>query len=119
VTTRARETSLRALWEQHRPEMLAKVGLIERAIVALAASELDRRLRREAQRSAHTLSGSLGVFGFAHASQAAHELELELAVAEPERAPALSALAAAVRDGVEAQAFAGTLTAGGPQAPQA
>jgi HPt (histidine-containing phosphotransfer) domain-containing protein len=114
-----RESALRVLWDEHRSEMLAKVGLIERAIVALAANELDRRLRREAQRYAHTLSGSLGVFGFAHASQAAHELELELAVAGPERAPALSTLAAVVRDGLEAQAFAGELTADDREAPRA
>jgi HPt (histidine-containing phosphotransfer) domain-containing protein len=99
--------------------MLAKVELIERAIVALAATDLGRRPRREARRSAHTLSGSLGVFGFARASQAAHELELELAAATQELVPTLSALAAVVRDGVEAQAFAGGLTAGDPEAPQA
>jgi two-component system response regulator NreC len=103
MTAGERGRAQRALWDKHRPEMLARVTVIEGAILALGHSGLDRRLRSEAQQSAHTLCGSLGVFGFADASQAAHELELELAAATQERAPALSALAAVIRRGLEAK----------------
>jgi two-component system response regulator NreC len=73
------------------------VSLIERAIAVLDIDELDEHLRGRAQRSAHMLNGSLGMFGYARASEAARELEQELAQAPQARAPALSTLVAVVR----------------------
>jgi chemotaxis protein histidine kinase CheA len=86
--------------------MLAKVTLIERAVAAMGTAELDEPRLLEARRSAHMLSGSLGMFGFTRASDAARELELQLAGAARARAPALSALVAIVRRGLDAEAFA-------------
>jgi HPt (histidine-containing phosphotransfer) domain-containing protein len=76
---------------------MERLSLIERAIVALGGAQLDESLRLEAREAAHMLSGSLGLFGFAHESETAYELQLELEYAEPARAPALSALLEVVR----------------------
>jgi diguanylate cyclase (GGDEF)-like protein len=97
----ARNTSaddtLRALWQEHRAEVLERVDLIERAVAALTASELDEQLRVEAKRAAHSLIGAIGTFGFIRASEAARELELELVDPIAARAPTMSDLIAAVR----------------------
>jgi len=95
--------TLVGVWEQYRPAMLERVGLIERAVGALTAGELDEELRAGARRAAHTLAGSVGTFGFASASRAASALELVLADPTPEQAPALSALVVAVRSGLEGE----------------
>jgi chemotaxis protein histidine kinase CheA len=98
-----RESTWRVLWEQHRAGVLAKVSLIEHAVAALGAAGLDEQLRREAQRSAHMLSGSLAIFGFTHASEAASDLESELAEPAQAHASSLSMLVAIVRRGIDAE----------------
>ena len=99
----ARESARRAVWEEHRAGVLAKLGVIEHAIAVLGTAGLDEQLRGEAYRSAHMLSGSLSMFGFTHASDAAHELELEFAQPAQAHAPALSSLLAIVRRGLDAE----------------
>jgi len=79
--------------------MLERVGLIERAVGALTAGELDGESRARARYAAHTLAGSVGTFGFASASRAASALELVLTDPTPDRVSALSALVVAVRSG--------------------
>lgn len=102
-TADARARALRAVWNLHRASILDKVSLIERAVAVLSTAELDEQLRGEAQRSAHMLSGSLGMFGFTRASEAARELELELVQAAQERVPTLSTLVAILRRGLDAE----------------
>lgn len=99
--TAVQESAMRAVWEQHRGGILAKVGLIEQAVSALGTDRFDDELRAEAQRSAHMLSGSLGMFGFNRASEAARELELEFAGATSARTTTLSTLLAIVRRGLD------------------
>jgi chemotaxis protein histidine kinase CheA len=91
------------VWDEHRAGVLAHVSLIERAVAVLRSGELDEQLRAEAQRSAHMLSGSLGMFGFERASEAAHELELELKRASHARVATLSTLVSIVRRGFPAE----------------
>jgi HPt (histidine-containing phosphotransfer) domain-containing protein len=91
---------LRSVWEHQHDRVYGRIGLIERAIAALADGRLEADLRREAERAAHMLAGSLGMFGFADASAASHELELGLAHPTPDRAPELAELLARVRAGV-------------------
>jgi len=91
---------MQALREQHRAEALARIGVIELAIAALGTGELDEQRRCEAERTAHMLSGSLGMFGFSREAEAARELESELAHAAGAQASMLSALAAIVRRGL-------------------
>lgn len=88
---------LRAVWQRQRVRVSERVDLIERAVQALGQKRLDPGLREEAERAAHMLAGSLGTFGFASASRAAHDLEVELADPLPARAPALAALLAQAR----------------------
>jgi diguanylate cyclase (GGDEF)-like protein len=105
-TTRSSEDALRAIWQEHRAGVLKRVDLIERAVTALTAGELDGQLRDEAQRAAHSLIGSVGTFGFIRASEAARELELELADPAPQRAAAMSTLIAAVHRELQGEALA-------------
>src|ERR1700683_5048771 len=77
---------LRTVWQQHRAEVLERLRLIERAVAASSTAELGEMLRSDARRSAHMLGGALAMVGFACASEAAHELELELTAAAPSRA---------------------------------
>ena len=93
-TVRSPDDALRAIWQEHRAGALERVGLIERAVSALTAGELDEQLRVDACRTAHSLIGSVGTFGFIRASEAARALELALADPVPARAPAMSTLIA-------------------------
>ncbi len=95
--------TLATIWDRHYPSMLERIGLIERAVAALIVGELDDGLRADAQRVAHTLSGSVGTFGFARASETMGELELALTDPVPAQVPALSALIATVRDELESE----------------
>ncbi len=95
--------ALRTVWEHQRSRVSDRIGVIERAVAALEEDRLDADLRADAERTAHMLAGSIGMFGFIDASGAARELELELAHPTPDRAPVLSALLARLRSGVHGQ----------------
>jgi HPt (histidine-containing phosphotransfer) domain-containing protein len=92
--------ALRAVWERQQTRVSDRIATVERAIAELDANRLDSILRAEAERSSHMLAGSLGMFGFVEASQAAHGLESRLAHPASGQAPELSALLAEVREGV-------------------
>jgi chemotaxis protein histidine kinase CheA len=92
--------ALRSVWERQRPVVGERIAVIEAAVAALAQERLDPKLRADATRAAHMLAGSVGMFGFMDASEAAHELEAALAQAGPERAPELAAGLRRLRDGV-------------------
>ncbi len=96
------QDSMRDVWEQHRPGMLDRVTLIEQAVRALSAGELSRQRRDAAQRSAHTLAGSMAMFGFTRTPEVARVLEQELERSGPERVPMISTLVAIIRRELEA-----------------
>ncbi len=104
--TGSTDDALRAIWQKHRAGALERVGVIERAVRALAAADLDEQLRVEAHRTAHSLIGSVGTFGFIRACDAARKLELELADPAPKRAPEMSRLIAAIHDELQGEALA-------------
>jgi chemotaxis protein histidine kinase CheA len=89
---------LQAIWSEQQPLLDERIGVIERAASALDQNRLGERLRAEAQRAAHMLAGSIGIFGFDDASQAAHALELELACPSRERAQTMHALTSRLRN---------------------
>jgi HPt (histidine-containing phosphotransfer) domain-containing protein len=93
--------ALRSVWRHQQHRVNERIGLIERAVAELADGRLGSDLRSEAERAAHMLAGSLGMFGFIPAADAARRLERELAHPTIDRAPALSVLLAKVRDGVQ------------------
>jgi HPt (histidine-containing phosphotransfer) domain-containing protein len=93
--------ALRSVWARQQGRVHARIALIERAVTALADDRLDTDLRADAERAAHMLAGSLGMFGYVDAAGAAHELEAELAHPTPERTAALPALVLRLRSGVQ------------------
>jgi DNA-binding response OmpR family regulator len=66
---------LAQLWRQSQPLLRERVAVLEEAAVALLEGSLDIGRRRDAQREAHKLAGSLGSFGFHEGSRLAGELE--------------------------------------------
>jgi diguanylate cyclase (GGDEF)-like protein len=71
--------SLDAIWTRHRPELHDRVLLLERAVDALADGTLEEAGRIDAQRTAHKLAGSLGMFGLDAGTDASREVEQILA----------------------------------------
>lgn len=70
--------SLNDVWNQRKHLVLERVDVLEGAIADLIEGNLDPDTRRAAEREAHKLAGSSGIFGFMKASEAAHEIELAL-----------------------------------------
>jgi hypothetical protein len=93
--------ALRSVWVHQRGRVEQRIAVIERAAVALANDRLDPGPRADAERAAHMLAGSLGMFGYLDASNAARELEAEFAQPSVERAPQLPVLLRRLRDGIE------------------
>ena len=63
------------VWEQGKERIVARVDVLDEAIIALLDGSLDQDLRREAEREAHKLAGSLTTFGFPEGSRLARGLE--------------------------------------------
>lgn len=106
--------TLLAVWERHRPEMLERVAVIERAVTALITGDLDAGLLGGARSAAHTLAGTAGTFGYVRASQLAREIESELEDAGVASVPGISKLTLSLRGELEAEAAA---TMSAPHAP--
>ena len=66
---------MQGVWERDRVSVAARVDVLEKAVREIEAGRLDNDLSRYSRRAAHSLSGSLGMFGFADAALAASELE--------------------------------------------
>lgn len=92
--------ALRSVWERQHDRVSERIGVVEQALRALSEDRLDDELRADAERAAHMLAGSVGMFGFLDASDAARELESDLAQATPDRTTALLALLGRLREGV-------------------
>lgn len=89
---------LAQIWSEHLPEVLARVGVIENAIVALLEGHLSSQLADDARREAHTLGGSVALFGFTRASTIAREIETAFrTTAAQQDAPQLAQLAVELR----------------------
>lgn len=67
------------VWQRHKQRVFEQVQGIQAAIVALQEpSTLAAELLTQAIQEAHTLAGSLGMFGFAQGSQIARQIEMRL-----------------------------------------
>jgi diguanylate cyclase (GGDEF)-like protein len=83
-------SAVAGVWAKYRDQVLARVDVLEAAALGLLEGRLDREGRREAEREAHKLAGSVGTFGFAEGSRLAREAETLLAgPAAPGQAEAL------------------------------
>ena len=90
---------LAQIWSEHLPDVLARVTVIENAIVALLEGHLSAQVTDEARREAHTLGGSVALFGFSRASSLAREIETAFrSTAARQDAPRLAQLAVDLRD---------------------
>lgn len=93
------EALLAKLWVRIQPIVDERLGILDRASLAVAQGTLTDDLRKEAQSSAHKLAGSLGMYGFDEGTRVARELEAMLDAGVPERSR-LSALVAELRAAV-------------------
>lgn len=70
--------AIEAIWEKSRKDIAQRLATLEEAVVALRAGNLSDALRARAERDAHKLAGSLGMFGFPTGSELAREVEVAL-----------------------------------------
>jgi DNA-binding response OmpR family regulator len=68
-------TPISTFWEEYRPQYRDRLTVIEQAISALQNTSLTEELRQQAQREAHTLKGSLGLFDLDDASELSRQVE--------------------------------------------
>jgi diguanylate cyclase (GGDEF)-like protein len=86
----ALSAAVAGVWGKYRDQVLARVDVLESAAMGILEGRLDREGRREAEREAHKLAGSVGTFGFSEGSRLAREAETLLAgPAAPGQAEAL------------------------------
>ncbi len=67
-----------SLWERNLPLLHERLEILDRAASEAASGHLPVALRAEALEIAHKLSGSLGMFGYSHGTEIAHQIELIL-----------------------------------------
>jgi HPt (histidine-containing phosphotransfer) domain-containing protein len=72
---------VQAVFTKSRGLIDRRVETLEEAVSALIGGSLGEDQRAAAQRDAHKLAGSLGMFGFPQGTE--HALELERALASP------------------------------------
>ncbi len=63
------------VWERTQEKLSNRIAVIEQATTALRQNQLSDELRFAAEREAHKLAGSLGMYGFAEGSRLAQALE--------------------------------------------
>lgn len=68
-------TGLIGIWEQVKAVVDQRVSVLEQALALLCQNQLSDELRQQAEREAHTLAGSLGMFGADTGSRLAQEIE--------------------------------------------
>jgi diguanylate cyclase (GGDEF)-like protein len=73
--------AVQAVLEEHRGVLDQRIATVEEAVTAMVSTGLDDDLRARAERDAHKLAGSLGMFGLPRGSEIAAELERSLGVA--------------------------------------
>lgn len=95
--------AINVFWEEYRGQYCDRLSIIEQAISALQNQASTEALRQQAQREAHTLKGSLGLFGLDYASKLSEELEqlLKNDDLNPQQQRRLSQLATNLRQALE------------------
>lgn len=71
------------VWRRSRETILNRVSVVEDAARAIIAGTISADERRQAEREAHKLAGTVGTFGFWDASTIAREIETVLMGANP------------------------------------
>lgn len=68
-------SKIHRLWQEYQPQYCVRLAVIEQAVSALHTAILSEDLCQQAQREAHTLKGSLGLFGLEQGSALSGEIE--------------------------------------------
>jgi len=68
-------TAVAKIWDRFKEATLNRVVALEQAVMALLEGTLSDEWRRQAEREAHKLAGSVGTFGFAEGSRLARTME--------------------------------------------
>ncbi|MBD2562131.1 MULTISPECIES: response regulator [Nostoc] len=63
------------VWERTKEKLSHRIATIEQATTALRQNQLNDELQFAAEREAHKLAGSLGMYGFVQGSRLAQEIE--------------------------------------------
>ena len=112
------ETAVARAWDRFKEPIRERLISLEQAVTALSADALTEELRQKAERDAHKLVGSLGMFGFVEGSRLAQEIENWLeeigkiappsiadrqtpTMGEPQNVPALKSILARLRRELE------------------
>jgi HPt (histidine-containing phosphotransfer) domain-containing protein len=77
---------MQRMWTQFRPQMEERAAVLKSAAAAIAAGTVTEAERFAAEKTAHTLAGSLGTFGLLEGTTLAREAEA-LLVADVSDAP--------------------------------
>ncbi len=105
------------LWERFENTMLERIAVLERAATAVLEEALDQGLRRQAEREAHKLAASLGIYGYPLGTDLAREIEELLHgddLVQPEQALRLSQLVVALRPHLDQSSAEKRLLTPGP-----
>lgn len=96
-------TPVSMFWQEYRTQYCDRISIIEQAISGLQNSSLTEELRQQAQREAHTLKGSLGLFDLDHASELSRQIEqlLKTERFDQQQQTQLVELTSALRQAVE------------------
>lgn len=76
-------TAVAKIWERFKEATINRLIVLEQAVMALLEGILSDELRRQAEREAHKLAGSVGMFGFAEGSRLARTIEQMLQAGTP------------------------------------
>jgi diguanylate cyclase (GGDEF)-like protein len=68
-------SELKAVWEKYRQSYSDRLSIIKQAITSLQNGTLTPTQQQEAEKEAHTLTGSLGCFGLDTASQISRQIQ--------------------------------------------
>ncbi len=71
------------IWEQGKDRIVARIDTLDQATIELLDGRLEAGTRREAEREAHKLAGSLTTFGFPEGSRLARDIEQTLQADSP------------------------------------
>lgn len=95
--SRPEPPNIARLWEQSKPGMFERVDTLERVIAMMVVGNATDDHVAEAQRIAHRIAGTAGMFGFSEASRVARTIE-ETLEHQPSDAHQLADLAIALID---------------------
>lgn len=91
-------------WKTTRPKSLEQIAVLWQATVNLQTSQLTSTQQNQAKQVAHTLAGTIGIFGLTKAMHAARQLEhwLKQEPLQPKHVPIIQALVIALQQEIHA-----------------